>query len=152
MATLEEAKAIEQAKTSKSLTMGTSAFTTGAKFKITGYEYAPVENSKVRFPAFQTTLGILSVNSLLRAISVKPYEDKETGERISTRQPSGTFHEELRRILGEHRGKTNDEVLPILVNTFKDRELVVRQREYVTTEGQYGDRPRPICHIDLVVD
>lgn len=149
---LNEAQALEQAKNSKSLTMGTSAFTTGAQFTISGYSYEAVENSDNRYPAFVTSLGSLSVQSLLRAKAVKPYVDKATGETIFARQPQGELHDLIRRILAENRGKTNDEVLPLLVEACKDKTFVVRLREYITIETQYGDRAVPMAHIDMVHD
>lgn len=146
---LDEAKALEKAKNSKSLTMGTSAFVTGAQFTITGYSYEPIEGSDDRYPAFTTSLGTLSVNSLLRAKAIKPYTDKD-GKLVTTRQPTGTFHDFIREILAENRGKTNDEVLTILVDKCKGKSFVVREREYVTVESKYGDRAQPLCHIDIV--
>lgn len=148
---LDKDKPLEKAKNSKSLTMGTSEFVTGAVFTVTGYDYAPVENSDVFFPAFTTSLGILSVQSLLRAKSVKPFTDKD-GNLVFSRQPEGTFHDLVRKVLAENRGKTNDEVLPLLVKACEGKKFVVRLREYVTVETKYGDRAQPLCHIDIVND
>lgn len=141
---------LQDTKSSKSLTMGTSPFVTNAKFKIIGFKYEMVENSKQNYyPVFDTTLGTLAVQSLLRTKAVKPYVDKETGEQIMSRTPDGTLSHEIRAILAENRGKTNDEVLPILVDKLKDRECIVRLREYITIETQYGDRAVPLAHIDI---
>lgn len=148
---LDKDKALEKAKNSKALTMGTSAFVTGAQFTITGYSYEAVEGSDAFYPAFQTPLGTLSVQSLLRAKAVKPYTDKD-GNLVTTRQPQGTFHDLIRKVLGENRGKTADEVLPLLVKACEGKRFVVRQREYVTVETKFGDRAQPLCHIDIVVE
>lgn len=149
MATFEEA--LNEVKASKSLTMGNSAFVTGAKFKILGFDYDKTDTIKRPYPVFVTNLGNLSVQSLLRSIAVKPYVDKESGETITTRQPQGEFQDVLRAELTKHRGKTNEEVLPLLVEAFKDSELIVRKREYVATESAYGgDTARPLCHVDFV--
>lgn len=142
------------AKASKSLTMGTSAFVEGAKFTISGYDYVAIDENDSKsnvYPAFITTIGNLSVQSLLKAKPVKPYVDKKTGATVFAKKPEGTFHDLLRKVLAENRGKTNDEVLPKLVAACKDKEFVVRAREYVVRETTYGDRAVPLCHIDIVV-
>lgn len=146
---------LEAAKNSKSLTMGTSAFVEGAQFTISGYEYVPIDENDPKtnfYPAFTTSLGTLSVGSLLKAKPVKPYVDKETGETVFAKTPNGTLSQLLRKILGENRGKTADEVLPLLVAACKDKKFVVRQREYVVRETTYGDRAVPLAHIDIVVE
>lgn len=143
---LDETK-LQEAKASKSLTMGTSAFTTGAQFTVTGYKYEEIDGGGC-YPAFETSLGSLSVQSLLRAKAVKPYE--KDGQTIFARQPTGTFHDLIRKVLGENRGKTNDEVLPLLVSACQGKTFVVRLREYVTVETKYGNRAQPLCHIDIV--
>lgn len=148
---LDKDKALENAKNSKSLTMGTSAFTTNAQFTVTDYCYESIENSDNLYPALKTSLGTLSVNSLLRAKAVKPFTDK-AGNLVFSRQPEGTFHDLVRKVLSENRGKTNDEVLPLLVQACAGKQFVVRLREYVTVETKYGDRAQPLCHIDIVND
>ena len=155
MLTEKQQKALDKAKASKALTMGTSVFTTGTKFIITGYTYESVEDSDNFYPVFKTSLGdsaTLSVASLLRAKAIKPYVDKKTGGTISVRTPEGSFHDELRAVLAQHRGKSADEILPILVEAFKDRLIRVRLREYVTVETPYGDRAKPLCHLEFVKD
>ena len=150
-----DATILEAAKASKSLTMGTSPFIDGAQFTISGYTYEAIDENDPKsncFPVFQTSLGTLSVQSLLKAKPVKPYVDKTTGETIFAKRPTGTFHDLLRKILGENRGKTNDQVLPLLVAACKDKKFVVRQREYVVRETNYGDRAVPLCHIDIVAE
>lgn len=151
---LDEAKVLE-AKKSKSLTMGTSAFIEGAQFTISGYEYVPIDENDPQsnvYPAFTTSLGTLAVTSLTKAKPIKPYVDKKTGETIFAKSPNGTLSQLLRKILGENRGKSNDEVLPLLVAACKDKRFVVRQREYVVRESTYGDRAFPLAHIDIVVE
>lgn len=143
---------IEAAKASKSLTMGTSSFVTGAEFTVSGFEYVAIDESDPksnRYPAFQTSLGTLSVQSLLRAVPIKPIE--VDGKLVTAKRPEGTFHDLVRKVLADNRGKTNDEVLPLLVDACKDKVFVVRDREYITTNTKWGDRARPLCHIDIKV-
>lgn len=153
--TMLELPPLEAAKASKSLTMGTSPFVTGAKFSITGYAYQQIDENdpKSRFyPVFETSLGHLSVTSLLKAKPVKPFVDSQTGETIVAKLPTGTFTDMLRKLLAEHRGKTADEVLPLLVQACKKKKFVVRNREYVVQETAYGDRATPLLHVDIVVE
>lgn len=148
-----EKDSLQSAKDSKSLTMGTSSFVTGAEFTVTGYEYVAIDESDPksnRYPAFQTSLGTLSVQSLLRAVPIKPIEIDD--KLVTAKRPEGTFHDFIREILANNRGKTNDEVLPLLVDACKNKTFVVRDREYVTTNTKWGDRARPLCHIDIKVD
>lgn len=146
---------LEAAKNSKALTNGTSAFVTGAQFKISGYEYVPINENdpETRFyPAFTTDLGTLAVTSLTKAKPIKPYVDKETGEMVFAKTPNGTLSTLLRKVLAENHGQTTDEVLPKLVEACKDKKFVVRQREYLVQESTYGDRAIPLAHIDIVVE
>lgn len=151
----ETAAKLEAAKNSKSLTMGTSPFIDGAQFTVTGYAYEPLDGNDPKsnfYAVFQTSLGPLSVQSLLKAKPVKPYVDKKTGETVFAKRPTGTFHDMLREILAQHRGETADQVLPLLVKACEGKKFVVRQREYVVRESAYGDRAVPLCHIDIVVE
>lgn len=146
---------LESAKASKSLTMGTSPFIDGAQFTITGYSYEAIDENDAKsnfYAVFKTSLGSLSVQSCLKAKPVKPYVDKKTGETVFAKRPTGTFHDLLRKVLADNRGKTADEVLPLLVETCKDKKFVVRSREYIVRETNYGDRAVPLCHIDIVVE
>lgn len=149
------AKHLQDAKDSKSLTLGTSAFVEGAQFTISSYEYVPIDETKADtrfYPAFTTELGTLSVTSLTKAKPVKPYVDKTTGETIFAKTPNGTLSVLIRKVLNENRGKSTDEVMPLLVAACKDKKFVVRQREYVVRETTYGDRAVPLAHIDIVVE
>lgn len=143
-------EALEQAKNSKSLTLGNSPFRTGVVFTVSDFGYESVEGSNNFYPVFRTSLGNLSVQSLLRAKAIKPIEIN--GQTVTSRQPEGTFHDLIRKILSDNVGKTNDEVLKLLVDECKDKKFMVRNREYVTVETKYGDRAVPLCHIDIVVE
>lgn len=138
--------AIAAAKESKSLTNGVSAFITNATFTVSDYTYDDAEGTA--YPALVTSIGNISVGSLIRAKSVKPYKDKDDNI-ITSRQPQGTFHDLIRKVCTENRGKTNDEVLPLIVKACEGLTFKVRLREYVTVETKYGDRAQPLCHIDI---
>lgn len=144
---------LEAAKAATYLTTGTSPFITGAQFTISGYEYDVVgDDPKAKpFPVFVTSLGNLSIASLIRPKSVDPFPGKD-GELIFAVTPSGTLSDLIRKLGNEHRGETHDEFLPKLVEACKDKRFVVRKREYYNRTSDYGPRPVPIAHIDIVVD
>lgn len=144
---------LESAKASKSLTMGTSPFIDGVQFTISDFGYEAIDENDANsnfYAVFKTSLGPLSVQSLIKAKPIKPYEDKNTGETVFAKRPEGILSNLLRKILGENRGKTADEVLPLLVAACKDKKFVVRKVEYIVHESAYGDRATPIRHIDIV--
>lgn len=138
--------ALEAAKQSTSLTNGVSPFVTNATFTVSDYTYDEINGAA--YPALVTSLGNLSVSSLNRAKAVKPYTDAD-GNIVTTRQPVGTFHDLIRKVLGENRGKTAEEVLPLIVKACEGKTFKVRLREYVTVETKFGDRAQPLCHIDI---
>lgn len=142
---------LPDAKASKSLT-SMNPFVTGARFKVTGYEYTPFDPDKTDtrfYPSFKTSLGSLGVKSLVAPRSVVPYkvDDKE----VTFKLPNGTFNQLLRKLLLENAGKTSDEVLPILVDKVKDLDLIVKECEIVRITTKFGGKDIPLLHIDIVV-
>ena len=143
---------LDRAKASKSLSNLSSNLTAGTRFKIEGYDYEaidPTDEKSAVYPVFKTSIGTISVASLVRPIPVKPYEGKD-GEMVFAMKPDGELSDKIQTLISANRGKSNDQLLPLLVEALKDDEYVVTKLRFVTAETQYGTMPRSLPVIDRV--
>lgn len=127
--------AIVSASARHTLTQSVSPFQQGVEFRITEFTYKLAEtDGKVAKdarpqPVLVTTLGAdLFVRALIRPVATTdgPLEHK------------GTFNLYVRDTIAKHRDKSDGELLTLIVNECKDRDLIVERIPYnaVSRDGR----------------
>ncbi len=112
---------------SKSLGQSFSPFQDGKTFRVSGYGYKVLEtdgkaseNAKP-LPVLKTTLGDLFISMAIRS------KVSADGEILT---PDGTFNDFIRDTILANPDKTNKELLSLIVEGCKDKEVTIRRTPY----------------------
>ena len=105
-----------------------NAFQDGIVFQITGFRYNILKfsdnTSSKPFPVFTTNL---SGDTCLAIIPLMRNRANADGEIV---EPDGTFNLEVKNIILDNKGLSNDKLLPLLVDKLKNRDLIVRNKRF----------------------
>lgn len=105
-----------------------NAFQDGIVFQITGFRYNILKfsdnTSSKPFPVFTTNL---SGDTCLAIIPLMRNRVNADGEIV---EPDGTFNLEVKNIILDNKGLSNDKLLPLLVDKLKNRDLIVRNKRF----------------------
>ena len=105
-----------------------NAFQDGIIFQITGFRYNILKfsdnTSSKPFPVFTTNL---SGDTCLAIIPLMRNRVNADGEIV---EPDGTFNLEVKNIILDNKGLSNDKLLPLLVDKLKNRDLIVRNKRF----------------------
>lgn len=105
-----------------------NAFQDGIIFQITGFRYNILKfsdnTSSKPFPVFTTNL---SGDTCLAIIPLMRNRANADGEIV---EPDGTFNLEVKNIILDNKGLSNDKLLPLLVDKLKNRDLIVRNKRF----------------------
>ena len=119
--------------TSFSISNALNAFQDGTVFQVTGFRYNILKfsdnTSSKPFPVFTTNL---SGDTCLAIIPLMRNRANADGEVVS---PDGTFNLEVKDIIINNKGLSNDKLLPLLVDKLKNRDLIVRNK-YFTAKSK----------------
>lgn len=105
-----------------------NAFQDGIVFQITGFRYNILKfsdnTSSKPFPVFTTNL---SGDTCLAIIPLMRNRVNADGEVV---EPDGTFNLEVKNLILDNKGLSNDKLLPLLVDKLKNRDLIVRNKRF----------------------
>ena len=117
----------ETASKSRSIALGSSPFTDGRLFVVTGYNFVKLEQNGVvskdapMCPVLTTNIGNLFVSTIVRS---------KVDAKGNVLEPNGTFNKGVKEIIASNPNKTNGEILQAIVDkyAFKNWIKVTRQQ------------------------
>lgn len=135
MSKLQTVQSAEIEKAQKGFTLSNSnSFQDNAVFKITGYTFTKLYNDdgtpigEKLFPTLETTIGLLMVSRITRA---------KIDSKGNILKPSGTINKEIIELIRDNSDKNDGEVLQLIVDKFKDSEIICNLQEFVAKRGDY---------------
>ena len=125
----------ETASKSHSIALGSSPFTDGKLFAVTGYNFVKLEQNGTvskdapMCPVLTTNIGNLFVSTIVRS---------KVDANGNVLEPNGTFNKGVKEIIAGNPNKTNGEILQAIIDKYAYKNWIKVTRQKYTAKSKDG--------------